>query len=72
MLEQLGVGPKILRLIRLFWELAEMACKAAGNFGEKFKAERGVTQGGPLSARLFNIVVSVIVREMLRRLETEV
>ena len=45
-LKDRGVGPKTLRLIRVFWELAEMACRAGGSYGRKFKAGRGVTQGG--------------------------
>ena len=45
-----------------------MACRAEGNFGRPFKAGRGVTQGGPLSPKLFNILVDAIVREWLRQL----
>ncbi|KAL7552528.1 hypothetical protein ACHAWF_016807 [Thalassiosira exigua] len=61
-----GVGPKTLRLIKLFWTLAEMVCRAGGNYGTPFGASRGVTQGGPLSPKLFNILVDAIVREWLR------
>ena len=62
-----GVGPKTLRLIRTFWELAEMVCRAGGSYGRRFKAGRGVTQGGPLSPRLFNLMVDAVVREWLRQ-----
>jgi hypothetical protein len=35
--------------------------------GERpFKAGHGVSQGGPLSAKLFNIVVDAVVRERMR------
>jgi len=44
-----GVGPKMLRLIRSFWETATNVCRTKGNYGRPFKAGRGVTQGGPLS-----------------------
>ncbi|KAL7545958.1 hypothetical protein ACHAWF_009309, partial [Thalassiosira exigua] len=39
-----GVGPNIRRLIKLFWTLAEMVCRAGGNYGTPFGAGRGVTQ----------------------------
>jgi hypothetical protein len=61
-----GVGPQMLRLIRNFWETATKVCRAKGNYGRLFKAGRGVTQGGPLSAKLFNILVGAVVREWMR------
>ncbi len=45
-----------------------MVCRAAGNYGTAFKAGRGVTQGGPLSAKLFNIMVDAIVWEWIQQL----
>ena len=66
-LKDRGVGPKMLRLIKTFWDMAEMACKAGGSYGRRFRAGRGVTQGGPLSPRLFNLVVDAVVREWLRQ-----
>ena len=39
-LEDRGVGPKTLRLIRKFWELAEMVCRAGGSYGRRFRAGR--------------------------------
>jgi hypothetical protein len=45
-----------------------MVCWASSNYGMAFKASRGVTQGGPLSAKLFNILVDVVVREWIRQL----
>jgi hypothetical protein len=44
-----GVGPNMHRLIEHFWDMAELACRAEGNFSRPFRANRGVTQGGPLS-----------------------
>jgi hypothetical protein len=41
-------------LIRGYWRDAIMVCRASGNYGTPFKAGRDVTQGGPLSAKLFN------------------
>ena len=63
-----GVGPRMLRLIVHVWENAELACRAEGNFGRIFKADRGVTQGAPLSPKIFNILVDAVVREWLRQL----
>ena len=44
-----------------------MVCRAGGYYDkEPFKAGRGVTQGGPLSPRVFNIMVNAIICEWLR------
>jgi hypothetical protein len=45
-----------------------MVCRAAGNNGTAFKAGRGVTQGRPLSAKLFNIMIESVVREWFHQL----
>ena len=62
-----GVGPKMQRLIQFFWDNAELVCRANGVFGKPFKAGRGVPQGGPVSPRIFNVMVDAIVREWLRQ-----
>jgi hypothetical protein len=62
-LELHGVGPKMLRLIRNFWDSATNVCRAKGNYGQPFKAGRSVSQGEPLLAKLFNIVVDAVVQE---------
>ena len=67
-LEGYGVGPNILRLIERFWELAILVCRASGYYGEPFKAYRGVTQGGPFSPRMFNVMVDAVVREWMRQM----
>ena len=48
-----------------------MVCRASGNYGVPFKAGRGVTQGGPLPAKLFNILVDAVAREWFVRLQQE-
>ena len=58
----------MLRLICNFWESATNVCRAKGNYGRPFKAGRGVTQGGPLSAKLFNLIVDAVVREWIRQM----
>ncbi len=64
-LEGYGAGPNMVWLICNFWRDATMVCHASGNHGGPFRAGRGVTQGGPLSAKLFNILVDAVVREWL-------
>jgi hypothetical protein len=71
LLEGHGASPNMCRLIRHFWDEATNVCRASGNYGAPFKAGRGVTQGGPLSAKLFNVLVDAVVREWLRLLREE-
>ena len=70
-LEGYGVGLQMVRLIKTYWRDAIMVCRASGNYGQPFKAGRGVTQGGPLSAKLFNILVDAVVRELFWQLREE-
>jgi hypothetical protein len=63
-LEGYGAGPRMIRLIRTFWHNTIMVCWASGNYGTSFSASRGMTQGGPLSAKLFNILVNDVTREL--------
>ena len=66
LLGEYRAGPKMRRLIRHFWDEATNVCCSSGNYGVPFKSGRGVTQGGPLSAKLFNIIVDAVVREWHR------
>ena len=68
-LEGYGAGPRMIRLIRGYWRDAIMVCRASGNYGTPFKAGRGVTQGSPLSAKLFNILVDAVARNWFRELQ---
>ena len=63
-----GVGPNMLGLIRTFWDEQQLVCRAARRYGEPFQAFRGVTQGGPLSPKIFNIMVDAVVREWISQL----
>ncbi len=56
----------MLRLIPNFWDLATNVCWVKGNYGWPFKAGCSVAQWGPLSAKLFNIVINTVVREWMR------
>jgi hypothetical protein len=62
-----GVGPTMLALQKYFWDTAKLVCRAGGSYGEAFSAERGVTQGGPLSSLMFNVCVDAVIREWLHR-----
>jgi hypothetical protein len=70
-LEGYGVGPRMIRLIRIFWCNAVLVCRASGNYGSPFCAGRCVMQGGPLSTKLFNILVDAVAREWVRQLQEE-
>ena len=50
----------MIRLTRTPFCNAIMVCHASGNYGTPFKAGPGVTQGSPLSAKLFNILVDAV------------
>jgi hypothetical protein len=63
-----GVSPKMVWLILNFWANATKVCQVSVNYGLPFKAGRGVTQGGPVSVKLFNILVDAVSREWLREL----
>jgi hypothetical protein len=67
-LEGYGVGPKMISLIWIFWANAMMVCQASVNYSTPFKAGRGITQGGPLSEKLFNVLVDAVAREWLQEL----
>jgi hypothetical protein len=71
LLEEYGVGPNMRQLIWHFWDEATNVCCASGNYGVPFKSGRGITQGGPLLAKLFNILVNAMVREWHRILRCE-
>ncbi len=70
-LEGHGIGPSMRQLIHHFWDKAMNMCRASGNYGMPFKTGRGVTQGGPLLAKLFIIMVDAIVREWFQILREE-
>ena len=63
-----GVGPNALRIIQCFWNHAKLVCRIGGCYGDQFTAHCGVTQGGPLSSLIFNVVVDAVVREWLRQM----
>ena len=69
-LRDTGVGPKTIRILKTFWDKADLVCQASGYYGRIFKAWRGATQGGPLSPTIFNLMVDAIEREWMRQFIT--
>jgi hypothetical protein len=70
-LEGYGVEPRMIRLIWNFWRNAVLVCRASGNYGSPFCAGCGMMQGGPLSPKLFNILVDAVAREWVQQLREE-
>jgi hypothetical protein len=52
-----GVGPRMLRLQKHFWDTAKLVCHAGGKYGEPFNAKGGITQGGPLSSLIMCVLM---------------
>ena len=48
-----------------------MVARAGGYYGEAFKGARGVTQGDPLSPKIFNVVVDAVNRHWIDGLVAE-
>ena len=57
-----GVGQRVRRLLREYWDKSTMVARTGGYYGIGFKGERGVTQGDLLSTTIFNVVVDAVVR----------
>ena len=60
-----GVGERVRKMLREYWEQTTMVTRAGSYYGKGFKGERGVTQGDPLSPTIFNVVVDTVVRHWL-------
>ena len=44
-----GVGLRVRRILREYWDRTAMVARAGSYYGKGFKGGRGVTQGNPLS-----------------------
>ena len=44
-----GVGVRVRRMLREYWEGTTMVARSGSYYGKGFKGGRGVTQGDPLS-----------------------
>ena len=66
-----GVGERVRRLLREYWNKTTMVARTGGYYGAGFKGGRGVTQGDPLSPTIFNVVVDAVVRHWVTIAVTE-
>ena len=57
-----GVQPRTIRLLWTYWDRLTMVVKRGGYFGLPFKGYHIVTQGNPLSLKLFNVVMDAVIR----------
>jgi hypothetical protein len=70
-LQEYGMGPRLLQLLTNFWNSLQVTARQQGYYGVPFKSERGTTQGDIASPVIFNIVVDAIVRAWYRILDSE-
>jgi hypothetical protein len=66
-----NLSPRDGRLIHNFWHNATMICQVSENQGEPFQAGHSVTQGNPLSTKLFNMLIDAVGREWMWELRGE-
>ena len=64
-LQGYGVGPRICRLIKHFWDSQKIVPRQAGYYGPVFTATGGTTQCGLFSPALFNIQIDSVIRHWL-------
>ena len=60
-----GLGPNLKRLLHQYWDEHGVVPKSESYFGKMLHMEKGVTQGGPVSLTIFNIVVDAVVMAVL-------
>ena len=59
--EDCSVRPKILRLVQRFCEAGILLCKASGCYEDPYQAWQGVTQVGPVTPTIFNLMVDAVI-----------
>ena len=64
-LEEYGVGPWALCLLKIYWDCLSMVAHAEVYYDAPFKGHRGVTHGVTLSPTLFNLVLNTVVQHCL-------
>lgn len=62
-LQELGIPNKIINLVRMTHQNTENKVRVHGNISESFKIGKGLRQGDPISAILFNLALEMIVRK---------
>jgi Reverse transcriptase (RNA-dependent DNA polymerase) len=62
LLEQYGVGPNMLQIIKNIWDNNTIIPKQNQYFGQAFQSERGVRQGDIISPTLFHIMLDAVLK----------
>ena len=50
----------MLRILRIYWVWLQMEAKAGGHYRPVFHSHHRVTQGDPLTPKIFNVVVDSV------------
>ena len=58
-------------MIQKYWYRLAMVERASRYYGDTFNGFRGVTQGDPLSPKLFNIMLDVVIVHWLKIISEE-
>jgi hypothetical protein len=61
-MRQMGIGEKLIRLVRMTLKETEYKVLANGQLSGKFKVKRGLRQWDPLSRVLFNVTLDSAVK----------
>jgi hypothetical protein len=61
-MRQMGIGEKLIRLVRMTLKETEYKVLANGQLSGKFKVKRGLRQGDPLSTVLFSVTLDSAVK----------
>ena len=64
-LEGYGAGPRMCRILEVFWDQQEVVTHQNGYHVPHFKENWGTTQGGLISPTLFNLIVNNTVKNWL-------
>ena len=62
------LGNNLQILLQWYCDEQKVVPKAEKYFGRPFRMERGVTQGDPVSPKIFNIVVDAVIRAVVLEL----
>ena len=66
-----GVGPRMERILRYYWDHLSMVVRAGRYYGTPFKLHQMVTYGGPFPSTIFNVVVDSVIWNWVTLVEIE-
>ena len=67
-LREYGMGPRLQRLLQRYWDGQRVVTKAWNYYGLPFITGVELTQGDPVSIKLFNIIADAVVRAILQEI----